>query len=29
MRRLREDGLEKIKLGWTSPEEVTRVTASS
>ena len=29
MRRLREDGLEKIKLGWTSPQEVTRVTASS
>ena len=29
MRRLREDGLEKVKLGWTSPEEVTRVTASS
>ncbi|HWI22325.1 MAG TPA: ATPase, T2SS/T4P/T4SS family [Baekduia sp.] len=28
MRRLREDGLEKIKLGWTSPEEVTRVTTS-
>jgi type IV pilus assembly protein PilB len=27
MRRLREDGLEKVRLGWTSPEEVTRVTA--
>ena len=28
MRRLREDGLEKIRLGLTSPEEVLRVTAS-
>ncbi|HWI21771.1 MAG TPA: GspE/PulE family protein, partial [Baekduia sp.] len=28
MRRLREDGLEKVKLGWTSPEEILRVTAS-
>jgi type IV pilus assembly protein PilB len=29
MRRLREDGLEKIRLGLTSPEEVLRVTASN
>jgi type IV pilus assembly protein PilB len=29
MRRLREDGLEKIKLGMTSPAEVLRVTAAS
>ena len=28
MRRLREDGLEKVRLGLTSPEEVLRVTAS-
>jgi type IV pilus assembly protein PilB len=28
-KRLREDGLEKIRLGLTSPEEVLRVTASS
>jgi type IV pilus assembly protein PilB len=28
MRRLREDGLEKIRLGLTSPEEVLRVTAA-
>ena len=28
MKRLREDGLEKIKLGLTSPEEVLRVTAA-
>jgi type IV pilus assembly protein PilB len=29
MRRLREDGLEKVRLGLTSPEEVLRVTAAS
>jgi type IV pilus assembly protein PilB len=29
MLRLREDGLEKVRLGLTSPEEVLRVTASS
>jgi type IV pilus assembly protein PilB len=29
MRRLREDGLEKVRLGLTSPEEVLRVTASN
>ncbi|HWI70455.1 MAG TPA: ATPase, T2SS/T4P/T4SS family [Baekduia sp.] len=29
MKRLREDGLDKIRLGQTSPEEVLRVTASS
>ena len=29
MRRLREDGLEKVRRGLTSPEEVLRVTASS
>jgi type IV pilus assembly protein PilB len=28
MKRLREDGLDKIRLGQTSPEEVLRVTAS-
>jgi type IV pilus assembly protein PilB len=28
MKRLREDGLDKIRLGLTSPEEVLRVTAS-
>jgi type IV pilus assembly protein PilB len=28
MKRLREDGLDKILLGQTSPEEVLRVTAS-
>jgi type IV pilus assembly protein PilB len=29
MRRLREDGLDKIRLGLTSPEEVLRVTAAN
>jgi type IV pilus assembly protein PilB len=28
MKRLREDGLEKVRLGLTSPEEVVRVTAA-
>jgi type IV pilus assembly protein PilB len=28
MRRLREDGLDKVRLGLTSPEEVLRVTAA-
>jgi len=28
MRRLREDGLEKVRLGLTSPEEILRVTAA-
>jgi type IV pilus assembly protein PilB len=29
MLRLRQDGLQKVRLGLTSPEEVLRVTASS